>query len=328
MLSNHYARRVEFDFAGLPERERAVLGYHGITATEWEVMRHMTRRAADGHRYLLPDAARTVPGEIMDSLVTTTAKNAEQAKFLRRKAAERLESKVRAFVSDETQYAVLEPDARTRRLMVQGTRPGTIKGELLRFVTQFKSFPVAYTQRIIGGRRFQAPGRGMDLPGITHFVAGSLVLGYAAAAAKAAAKGRTPPDPDKLETWFAAAVQSGGAGIYGDFLLAKYNRFGGGPISTAAGPAAGALGELIQMGSGALRGETRAGDALYFAMNNAPFINLWWTRAALDYGILYHLQEMASPGTLRRRERRMKSESNQTFILPPSKTIKRGGGYR
>jgi hypothetical protein len=63
-------------------------------------------------------------------------------------------------------------------------------------------------------------------------------------------------------------------------------------------------------------------------MNNTPFVNLWYTRIALDYSILYHLQEMASPGYLRRVERRMKKEYNQEHIIPPSTVIKRGGGYR
>ena len=36
--------------------------------------------------------------------------------------------------------------------------------------------------------------------------------------------------------WGAALLQAGGLGIYGDFLLANTNRFGGGLASTVAGP--------------------------------------------------------------------------------------------
>ena len=64
------------------------------------------------------------------------------------------------------------------------------------------------------------------------------------------------------------------------------------------------------------------------AMGNAPFINLWYTRAALDWMLLYHVREMMSPGTLRRTERKMKKEFGQEFLFPPSQFIRRGGGFR
>ena len=77
-----------------------------------------------------------------------------------------------------------------------------------------------------------------------------------------------------------------------------------------------------------LRGETRAGDVFYFAMNNTPFVNLFYTRAALDYGITYNIQEMLSPGVLRRRERKLKKEFGQEYFIPPSSVIARGGGFK
>ena len=39
-------------------------------------------------------------------------------------------------------------------------------------------------------------------------------------------------------------------------------------------------------------------------------------------------QEAASPGFLRRMERRIERENKQTFIIPPSQVIPRGGGTR
>ena len=62
--------------------------------------------------------------------------------------------------------------------------------------------------------------------------------------------------------------------------------------------------------------------------SNLPGANLLYTKAALDYLIFFQLQEWASPGYLRRVERRMKRENNQSFIIPPSRTIPRGGGSR
>jgi hypothetical protein len=62
------------------------------------------------------------------------------------------------------------------------------------------------------------------------------------------------------------------------------------------------------------------------AESEAPFTNLFYTQAALDYLIFYQLQEAANPGYLRRMERNLQREQNQSFIVPPSDTIPRGGG--
>jgi hypothetical protein len=48
----------------------------------------------------------------------------------------------------------------------QGTRPGTVIGEMARFVAQFKGFPAAYARQVLGreiyGRGPQAFGDGAD----------------------------------------------------------------------------------------------------------------------------------------------------------------------
>ena len=79
-----------------------------------------------------------------------------------------------------------------------------------------------------------------------------------------------------------------------------------------------------------LRGEGRdAGEqAIRTALDNAPFINLWYTRAALDWTLLYHVREWMSPGTLRRMERKMKKDFNQDMLISPSRHIRKGGGFR
>lgn len=323
-------------FDGLFSGIRDMLTRHGITPEKWEVLRQGAFKAEDGRAYLTPDRMRTanVDGLISDRLASMREKIkddgefARQADRLRSETRKNLETEFRSFFINENRYAVIEPDDRTRAMMIQGTRPGSFLGEAVRFVTQFKSFPIAYTQRILSEQRWQVPGRGADLSGLANLIAGSMVMGYAAMTAKDFVKGKEPRDPSKPETWMAAVVQSGGAGIYGDFLFAKVNRFGGGIIDTLAGPTAGTINSVFKLYAGVREGEARGGDALRLAMDNTPFINLWYTRAALDYAILYHLQEMVSPGTLARREYEAKKDFNQQYLFPPSKNIRTGGGYR
>ena len=54
-----------------------------------------------------------------------------------------------------------------------------------------------------------------------------------------------------------------------------------------------------------------------------PFVNLFYTRMALDYLVLYRLQEAVNPGFLRRMERRIERENAQHFVLPPSQAVAR-----
>lgn len=316
MFSNNLAEHRGKAWAELGEDLRGVLQHHGFDETHWDLMRKLARQETGGRWYVLPENVRLLQDADIDRLLPHDVR-ADVAPIYRKKARERFETDLQGMIADEVRYAVLEPDERTRSFLVQGTRPGSVLGEVVRFVAQFKSFPVAYTQRILGGRRWARTGRGFDMPGFTHFIAAGLALGYASMAAKDITKGRTPKDPAKVETWLAAAAQGGGAGIWGDFLLSKYNRFGGGPIDTLAGPALGSAGDLVKMGSRAIHGDIDLrGDAFRLALDNAPFINLFYTRAALDWAVLNHVREMLSPGTLRRADRRMEQEFGQKPLWP------------
>ncbi len=311
MLSNHLAEARGTAWAKLGPDLRGVLEHHGFGEAHWELIRNIARQGPEGRWYVLPENVRLLTDEAVDALVPDGVRP-EAVAMYRKKARERLETDLAGFFADETRYAVLEPDERTRAVLVQGTRPGSVLGEVVRFVAQFKSFPIAFTQRILSGRRWARNGRSFDLPGFTHFIAATLVLGYASMSAKDMAKGRTPKDPRRISTWLAAAAQGGGAGIYGDFLLSKVNRFGGGMAGTALGPGLGAGFDALEMVNQVVHGDVDVGgNALYFALNNTPFINLWYTRAALDWAVFDHVREMLSPGSIRRAHRRMQREFGQ-----------------
>ncbi|EPR42732.1 hypothetical protein dsx2_2649 [Desulfovibrio sp. X2] len=347
MFSSHLADHTSRTWPELPEELRAMFRRHGWEEAQWEAVRSVEmHRAQDGRLYLLPESARRIPVDSLDGLLlrdrlTSLAQRytgeefERRANIARQDARKRLETDLMGIYADETMNAVIEPDDRTRALMLQGTKPGTLSGEVARFVMQFKSFPIAYMQRILGGQVYKRGGSPRDLAGVTHLIAGSLIFGYAAMVAKDFVKGKTPRDPQKMSTWIAAAAQSGGAGIYGDYLFGQASRFGNSPLESIAGPTAGTAANAISLWQKMRSGDARAGDAFYLALNNTPFINLWYTRAALDYAALFHVQEMMSPGTLSRRERRMKKEFGQKYLtlpifgdITPSHVIRYGGGFR
>ncbi len=292
-MSHHLALQAGKSFDDLGPELRRVLELFDVKPADWDHMRAKGVRTDEtGTAFLVPD-------------------NLDEA------AARKL----RSYIVDRAETAVLQPDADARAMLRQGTRPGTVIGEMARFVAQFKGFPAAYARQVLGreiyGRGPQAFGDGA-VAGLAQLIVTSTVLGYAAMTAKDMLKGKTPRDPKDPNTIIKAFTQGGGAGIYGDFLFGEYNRFGQSPLETAAGPALGTAADVGRLWAKMIRGEADAGDALRLAQNNTPYLNLFYTRIALDYLILYDVQEAIAPGTLRRMERRAKRDQGQTFLISPS----------
>lgn len=231
----------------------------------------------------------------LDEAKSDSTRQKRQAEFDERRAdiildARRdLELSVLRFVADETSYSVVEVDPRTRRTMTQGYRPGTFGGEAMRFIGQFKGFPVSFTQRVIGRALYGQRKDASFLEKGAHIgslLAGMTMAGYMVIAMKDAARGYWPPrDPFDYKTILAALAQGGAAGLYGDFLFAQKNRFGGGVLESIAGPTIGEAAQLTEnllslrdAAAGKLTGnEAKAPWAQMFsqAVNNTPMANLF-----------------------------------------------------
>ena len=319
-ISQHIANARQMSFDKLIPEIKAMLEYHGVDARTWDVWRQMT----EGHgnnRYFNPALARNLSDEQISHLLPEHMQDASvpgRARELGR-IRQNLETNARAFFADDTKFAVIEPDAATTAVMAQGIRPGTWSGEAIRAMMQFKRFPVAYWQRQVGGKRWQRGGaEGIDYPGFIEFGVTALAFGYIAMTLKDISKNRTPRDPNKPETWFAALAQSGGIGIFGDFLLGKFNRFDGELVEVAVGPLGGGIADLAKTGSLALHGEfgDASDRAIRMTMDNVPYLNLFYTQAAMDWLVLDRIKEAMSPGWKRRMLRQMESDFGQQQLVP------------
>lgn len=231
-----------------------------------------------------------------------------------------LEISLRRFYADEMGFAVLEPDAAARRITLQGTRPGTPVGELLRAMAQFKGFPVAFTQRVLGRALlgYEPTERMLQGRNAGALIGGLIVMGYLAMTLKDLARGWSPRDPTKPDTIMAALLQSGGAGIYGDFLFAQANRFGNSALETVAGPLPATIGSIANLAATAREGEAKPAQALNLALANTPFLSLWYVRPVLDFTILNSLRESLSPGFIARQEKNRRDDFGQERLVPAS----------
>jgi len=313
MIANDLGREASKSYAKLPDDLRRILGTYGIDQKGWEAARKGAKKGPDGRMYL-------VPGEIPDV---------------------KMRENMFALLVSEADNSVPSPGARERAIIRRGYRPGTFAGEGIRFLTQFKSFGVTALTKSVGRHMYGYGAKSMREQlqrgvganmGIVNSIVGTTVLGYYVMQLKEVAKGREmrPPTP---ETFIAAAMQGGGLGIYGDFLFGEANRYGGGTLQTIAGPGIGTASEvidLLQRTRGVVAGgdEDLRGDAIRLLKGNTPFANLFYTQQAMNYLVWYQLQETVNPGYLRRMERRIERENNQTYWMPPTSIIQTGGGFR
>jgi hypothetical protein len=289
-MSHYLALQAGKTFDQLAPEMQRTLALFEIDAPTWDRMRAAgVRKAADGVEFMVPDGMQPADAD-----------------------------RLRRYVVDRADTAVLQPDADARSMLRQGTRAGTPQGELMRTIMQFKGFPVAFTRQVLGRELYGRGAEGGTVKGLTQLMVATTVLGYAAMVAKDMLKGRTPRDPRDPKTIAAAMVQGGGAGIYGDFLFGQYSRSGNRALETLAGPVLGTGAEVVNLWAKLRAGDADGGDALRLAVNNTPFANLFYTRIAADYLFLYDVQEAISPGTLRRMEQRIARDNGQTFLWSPS----------
>jgi hypothetical protein len=308
---------------------RRMLQLYNIDAGKWDLLRMGQLQQADGNMYLTPEGLKTVPRAAFENYIMQVGRTVNDATV--QNLMDDLAQVLRVMAVDRAHHAVLEPNARTRAWMLRGTKPGTVPGELLRFIGQFKSFSVAIQQMVLGreiyGRGYDTLGEYLkkghgDMLGLAYMIGLYGALGYAAMSLKDLLKGRTPRDPLDPKTMAAALAQGGGLGLYGDFLFGEYNRMGRTFTASLAGPVLGNLDTAADLFTRMRNGDDMAAASFKALIDNTPFLNLYWARPVLDYMVLYQIQEALNPGFLRRMEKRIERDNGQTFLLPPSQVAR------
>jgi len=317
-------------FDALPKDFSRVISLYGIDAGKWDIIRSLPQKMADGRNYLTPEGIDDAPDSVIESYLT--ARDRKATPYAVREMREEIKSQFRTFFSDRGTFAVLEADAQTRALLNQGTDPGSPFGVIARFVTQFKSYPTAFAQKVVAREIY---GRGSDtlkqamkntngeMLALGQMFVWSTIFGYGALQIKEMAKGREPRVPETLEDYRklvqASMLQGGGLGIYGDFLFGEMkNRYGQTPVSNLLGPTFGTINDVADLYGRVKNGDDIAGNAVRVILNNTPFYNLFYTKPVMDYLFVYQMQEAINPGYLRRMEERIQKENNSSFIFPPS----------
>ena len=251
-----------------------------------------------------------------------------------------LTSKLETLYLDRNDHAVIIPGAREKSFLTLGTQSGTILGEAMRFIAQFKSFPVTILTKVLNE---QVSGKGIignahgrispsEYKDVVKFLAGMTALGAVTSTATDWAKNKTTRDTwdpksgafmdfTSKQGWnnlVDAFVYGGGAGFYGDLLAAPYGSAKNfSAMKSLLGPTLGQYDDIMDVTLGVLNGDPKAKRAYTLLLSNTPGANLFYTRSALDYLFLYQLQDIIDPGYHRRAQRRMRRDTAQQYRIQP-----------
>ncbi len=304
MLAHNLGRNLDKDYAALDPRLQNMLGKYRITPQDWAAMKGTELPSYNGRVYLTPSSVAHLGEDLSD--------------------------KLKSYYSDGAAHGVVTPGVRERAMILGGTRPGTVPGEMARFIAQFKMWPIAAYTQILEREIHMSLSRSDAAWNIGKLIAIGIPAGYARMAISDELSGKPPRDPRDPATLLAAAAQSGGLGILGDFFFGETSRMAGGLIATVGGPVAADADALIHMynswredtdslatGKAAHHKNGAYGDIwpslARFAVKHIPGANLFYVKGALDYLLWYHLYEAASPGWWERSNRRMQKDQGRTM---------------
>ncbi|MND31847.1 hypothetical protein D3C81_295170 [compost metagenome] len=228
-------------------------------------------------------------------------------KNLAKKIRDEVASQLQAHLLDEQGMAVIEAGLREKTLINVGAR-GTITGEIVRGLAQFKSFSVAFLMRH-GSRTMAQEGlTGKAAYAIPLFVMTTL-LGGLVVQLKELLNGNDPQamwnsdDPKKASSFFVrSAVQGGGLSFLGDILVAGTDTSGRDAHSFIAGPLGDDFESLLSLTVGNLTQYNEGKDtnfgneAFKFVKGKIPAQNLWYTKAAINRMVFDEIQDTIAPG--------------------------------
>lgn len=322
-----FARKLGTSWDSLSKWDRYLMERKGITPEDWATISSAKPTERNGLQYLTHDG-----------IVATGAENAQTAA-----------TKWLAFVNDEAQFAVVNPDLATRAIVTAGGLPaGTVKGEAMRSFMQFKSFPIAmltrHWRRVLDtpqGLEGAPAGFGAQTDGgaavnriavlaalnVTLMMIGAIVMQN-----KALVQGKDPYDMTEGKFWMRAMAQGGGAGYLGDLLFKDPTEQRGNSVEQgvgailgpAAGAAAGLVGDLGVVNAWELakgKETNAAAEALRWTNSQLPYVSLWQTRAAWEHWFLHNLQEAANPGYLSRMQQRAAKDWGQGYWWTPGEAV-------
>lgn len=227
------------------------------------------------------------------------------------------------WITAMSEFAVNEPGLATRALTTGGLEHGDA-WRLFRSNMFFaKSFGVSVMInhtlpmiRELGQGRWQR---------MAATVVGGSIMGALALQARQVVFGKDPRDMTDPKFWIASLLQSGGLGLFGDFLFADTSRTNNSFAEQIAGPIPSTMwniakaGDLYSLGT-EVNLDSVASDLFRIANKEAPVVHMWYTRMIVERMLLDQVEKALDPSysdRMRKIEHRMKKQTGQGFWWTP-----------
>ncbi len=293
---------------GSDPKLQARLERYGIHQDDWAVWQAAAPENWRGQNMLTPESIAGLQG------FSAKQKNDAIGKLL-------------GYIQNEAEFTSILPGLMTRATLRQGTQSGSIGGESLRHLTLFKSFGVAMFERH-WKRASQIESSAGKLAYSASVFTGLLMAGAMTNQLMDIMNGRDPRNINDPKFWVQAALRGGGVGIFGDILntgLGGDNRGGQSNLTGLLGPVYGTAADVgLTVGSVFKKGtepQDVGANLLRLGYQNTPFIRSWYTKAAFEHAVFHDMQELLSPGYLRRMKRRAQKDFGQSFWWEPGEAM-------
>ena len=317
MALGELAEEVKTPFAKLNKDLQKQLSKYGINAKEWDIIRTTK----------LYDAGIDDPSMAGKGLTFLRPDDIHARADLDNATREYLTTRLMTWLANETNFAVPTASAKGRITLAGNAKPGTLKGEIINSGLMYKNFAITLGMTHLA-RGFQQVGLKGKAKYLVPMIIGGTIMGAFAYEIKQVAAGKKPTPLNKMgiRYWINAAIYGGGLGIFGDFLFADQNRYGGSMAKTMTGPVISFLDDLVRLTIGntleLVSGEkTNAGKELAaFVQRYTPGSNLWYTRLVVERIIFDTLEKLLNPNfdrDTRRNLRRLRKQTGQTYWWSP-----------
>lgn len=307
------AKWTRTDWGALNEFDRSRLTRAGFTEADWQTLKTVAPTQFKGRELLTPQ-----------SIIASGVDGANA-----------LAAKVFGFIHDESEYAVVNPDLKTRAIITMGgQQAGTWGGEIARTSMQFKSFPIAmmtrhWSRMLEGDHDAQGAPMLANRAAYGFALAATLTgLGAVATQEKQILSGKDPIDMKNPRFWLKAVAQGGALATVGDLFLMDPASSGTdmatNALKSAIGPAAGTATDLLfkniteniwQEAEG--KDSHWQAELFSWAKQQTPGGNLWWMKPMVEHGFTNALQESMSPGYLSRVQQRAQKDFGQQYWWRP-----------
>jgi len=317
MALGELAEEVKTPFKKLNPDLQKQLSKYGINQKEWDIIRETK----------LYDAGIDDPSMAGKGLTFLRLDDIHARADLDEATREYLTTRLMTWLANETNFAVPTASAKGRITLSGNSKPGTLKGEIVNSGLMYKNFAITLGMTHLA-RGFQQVGFMGKAKYLVPMIIGGTIMGAFAYEIKQVAAGKKPTKISDMGVryWINAAIYGGGLGIFGDFLFADQNRYGGSMAKTMAGPVISFLDDLVRLTIGntlelASGEKTNAGKELAaFIQRYTPGSNLWYTRLVVERLIFDTLEKLLNPNyarDTRRNVNRLKRQTGQEYWWSP-----------